>query len=88
MGGEEAEVGEGTVMGISTGMTETETGTGGMEVGISQDVQAPTRDPTPIIRDHIMTATDLYDNHPGYLSIYSVHCNAILNVCMNQICFV
>lgn len=69
MGGVEAEVGketgvgEGTIMGSNTGITETETetetGTRGMEVDINQALQTPTRDTTPILRDHIMTTNDL-----------------------------
>lgn len=69
MGGVEAEVGretgvgEGTIMGSNTGITETETetetGTRGMEVAINQALQTPTRDTTPILRDHIMTTNDL-----------------------------
>lgn len=59
--GKETGVGEGTIMGSNTGMTETETETGtrGMEVVINQALQTPTRDTTPIIRDHIMTTIDL-----------------------------
>lgn len=59
--GKETGVGEGTIMGSNTGMTETETETGtrGMEVAINQALQTPTRDTTPIIRDHIMTTIDL-----------------------------
>lgn len=82
----ETEIGIGT--GTGTGIeTETETGTGtgtrGMEVGINQ---APTRDTTPTIRDHIMTATDLYSNPSGVVSIYDIHslitCIAIPYVAM------
>lgn len=60
--GEDTMVGEETIMGSSVGMTETKTGTGtgGIEVGISQGLQAPTMGTTPIIRDHIMTDTDFY----------------------------
>lgn len=60
--GEETGVGEGSIMGSNIGKTET--GIGVMEVGISQ---APTRDTTPIIRDHIMTVTDLCCNLSGVL---------------------
>ncbi len=103
--GEVTGVGEGTIVDSNTGKTgtetetgtetgtgteiETETGTGGMEVGISQALQAPTRDTTPIIRDHIMTATDLYCNLSGVVSIYSIHslitCIAIPYVCNVQL---
>lgn len=71
--GEETGVGEGTSVGSNSGMTETETGTGVMEVGISQVLRAPTRDTTPIIIDHIMTDTDLPCNLSGVVSIYSIH---------------
>lgn len=57
--GEETEAGEGTIVGSRTGTTETETGTRVMEVGIAQVLQTRTRGTTLIIRDHIMTATDL-----------------------------
>lgn len=86
--GEEAKAGEGIVVSSNTGMTGTgtgigigigtgtgtgtRTGTGGMEVDISQVLQAPTRDTTPIIRDHIMTDTDLYSNLSGVVCIYSI----------------
>lgn len=75
MGGEEAKVGEGTSVDNNIGMTETgtETGAGDMEVGISQAIQARTRDTAPIILDHIMTATDLYSHLSGVVSIYSIH---------------
>lgn len=69
VGGEEAEagmetgVGEATIMANNAGMTEseteTETGTQGTEVAISQALQTPTRDTTPPTRDTIMTTTDL-----------------------------
>lgn len=86
----ETEIGIGIGIGTGTGTgieTETETGTGtgtrGMEVGINQ---APTRDTTPTIRDHIMTATDLYSNPSGVVSIYDIHslitCIAIPYVAM------
>lgn len=70
--GEETGVGEGSIRGSNSGKTET--GTGGMEVGINQ---APTRDTTLIIRDHIMTATDLRCNLSGVDSIYSVFITCI-----------
>lgn len=83
VGGEEAKDGEvtgvggGTSVGSNTGMTETETeketGAGGMEVGINQGIQAPIRDTTLIIRDHILTHTDLYSHLSGFVSMYSIH---------------
>ncbi len=88
VGGEEAEVGkeigggEGTTVGSSTGTTEAETATGtpGKEAGMNRALQTTTRDTTPIIRDHIMTATDLYSNLSAAVSIrsvrsYNFHCN-------------
>lgn len=74
MDGEEAEDGEEeeeATVGSSSGRTETDTGV--MEVGTNPDLQAPTRDTTPTIRDHIMTATDLLFTLSGVVGIYSVH---------------
>lgn len=77
VGGEETGVGEEMIVDSNTGTTETEieteTGTGVMEVGLIQGGQAPTRDTTLIIRDHIMIATDLYSDLSGVTSIYSIH---------------
>lgn len=53
--------------------TDTKTDTPGMEVGISQALQAPIRDATPNNRDPIMTATDLCSHLSGVNSIYSIH---------------
>lgn len=75
VGGEETGVGEEMIVGSNTGTTETETetDTGVMEVGLIQDGQAPTRATTPIIRDHILIATDPYSNLSGMTSISSIH---------------
>lgn len=56
--GKETGVGEVTIVGSKTGMTETKTGTVGMEVAINQAPHTPTTDTTPTTRDAIMTATD------------------------------
>lgn len=53
--------------------TDTKTDTPGMEVGISQALQAPIRNATPNNRDPIMTATDLCSHLSGVNSIYSIH---------------
>lgn len=74
--GEETEDGEGTIVGSRTGTTETETETGTrvMEVGIIQALPTPTRGTTLIIRDHIMTATDLFFHLSGVVSgLHSIH---------------
>lgn len=78
--GEETEAGEGTIVGSRT-ETETETGTLGMAAGINPALQAPTRDTTPIIRDHIMTATDLESLRCFQYSLsFNLHCNPCGNV--------
>lgn len=59
MVGNETGAGEETTAGSNTGMTGSETGTQAIEVAISQALQTPIRDTTLILRDHIMTATDL-----------------------------
>lgn len=58
-GGEVTKVGDGTSVGSSTGMRGTETGTGGMEVAITQATQAPLRDTVLVLIGHIWTLTDL-----------------------------
>lgn len=90
----EDEVGEGTSVDSKTGMTGTgtgigtgtgtgiETGTQGMEVVVNQALQATTKGIT-LIRDHNMTATDLYSILSGVVSVYSIqsyncHCNTIM----------
>lgn len=57
--GKEDGAGEGTTAGSNTGITGSETGTRAIEVAISQALQTPIRDTTLILRDRIMTATDL-----------------------------
>lgn len=69
--GKESGVGEGTNVGSNTGMTETDTGMGGMEVGTSQAIKAPARATTRIIGDHITTATDLH-SHLSDMSVFIV----------------
>lgn len=77
--GEETAVGDEMIVDSNIGTTETETesetesetetGTGVMEVGLIQGGQAPTRDTTSPIRDHIMIATDLFCNLSGVTSV-------------------
>lgn len=75
--GEEIAVGDEMIVDSNIGTTETETesetetetGTGVMEVGLIQGDQAPTRDTTSPIRDHIMIATDLFCNLSGVTSV-------------------
>lgn len=69
--GEETAVGDEMIVDSNIGETEseTETGTGVMEVGLIQGGQAPTRDTTSPIRDHIMIATDLFCNLSGVTSV-------------------
>ena len=88
--GEETEAGEGTIVGSRTGTTETETETGTrvMEVGIAQVLQTRTRGTTLIIRDHIMTATDLLFCLSGVVSgILSIHSlNTYIAVPYEEMC--
>jgi len=81
--GEETGVGGVTIVGSNTGKTETETetetetDTGGTEVAMSR---ATTRDTSPIIRGHMMTATELHCCLASVDNIYSILSCALLYV--------
>lgn len=57
--------------------TESETGTPAKEVALLQVLQTPLRDTALIPRDHIMTATDLF-NLQDFLSIHTIQACTVL----------